>query len=66
MLSALLALSIPPPLNQADLPRVVDNVKLKREYFVSNQARVTKENIEKAEKLIADRQTKRMAAAGEA
>ena len=48
------------------MPRVVDNVKLKREYFVSNQARVTKENIEKAEKLIADRQTKRMAAAGEA
>ncbi|WFC96360.1 multicopy suppressor of BFA (Brefeldin A) [Malassezia brasiliensis] len=66
MLSALLALSIPPPLNQADLPRVVDNVKLKREYFVSNQARVTKENIEKAEKLIAERQTKRAAASGEA
>ncbi|WFD04202.1 multicopy suppressor of BFA (Brefeldin A) [Malassezia obtusa] len=66
MLSALLALSIPPPLNHADLPRVVDNVKLKREYFLSNQARATKENIDKAEKQIADRQTKRAAAAGQA
>ena len=60
MLSALLALSIPPPMNQADLSRVVDNVKLKREYFLSNQARATKENMEQAEKQIAERQTKRM------
>lgn len=62
MLSALLALSIPPPLSHADLPRVVDNVKLKREYFLSNQARQTKENIDKAEKQIADRQSAREAA----
>ncbi|WFD01097.1 multicopy suppressor of BFA (Brefeldin A) [Malassezia yamatoensis] len=60
MLSALLALSIPPPMNQADLSRVVDNVKLKREYFLSNQARATKENMEQAEKQIAERQTKRI------
>lgn len=59
MLSALLALSIPPPMNQGDLARVVDNVKLKREYFVSNQTRQTKENIDQAEKLIAERATKR-------
>lgn len=53
MLSALLSLSIPPPANSADVPRVVDNLKLKKEYFVSNQARVTKENIERVEKMLA-------------
>lgn len=58
MLSALLSLSIPPPMNQSDLPRVVENVKLKRAYFVSNQERVTQENIAKAEKTIAQRQEK--------
>ncbi|KIS70926.1 uncharacterized protein UMAG_00851 [Mycosarcoma maydis] len=52
-LSALLALSIPPPVNAADVARVVENLKLKRQYFVSNQARVTKENIDKVEKLLA-------------
>ncbi|PWZ00854.1 hypothetical protein BCV70DRAFT_199219 [Testicularia cyperi] len=52
-LSALLALSIPPPTNATDVSRVVENLKLKRQYFVSNQARVTKENIEKVEKLLA-------------
>ncbi|KAL4399582.1 multicopy suppressor of BFA (Brefeldin A) [Malassezia pachydermatis] len=53
MLSALLSLSIPPPANAADLPRVVDNIKLKREYFVSNQARQTEENIKNVEEKIA-------------
>ncbi|KAN0059788.1 multicopy suppressor of BFA (Brefeldin A) [Thecaphora frezii] len=53
MLSALLSLSIPPPTNAGDVTRVVDNLKLKREYFVSNQARVTRQNIEKVEKLLA-------------
>lgn len=52
-LSALLALSIPPPTSQADTARVVDNLRLKREYFISNQERKTKENIEKVEKLLA-------------
>lgn len=52
-LSALLALSIPPPANSADVGRVVENLKLKRQYFVSNQARVTRENIEKVEKMLA-------------
>lgn len=53
MLSALLNLSIPPPTSHADLGRVVDNIKLKREYFVSNQPHQTQENIRKAEEKIA-------------
>ncbi|SAM74988.1 related to BFR1-Nuclear segregation protein [Ustilago bromivora] len=52
-LSALLALSIPPPANAADVGRVVENLKLKKQYFVSNQARVTRENIERVEKMLA-------------
>ncbi|CBQ70243.1 related to BFR1-Nuclear segregation protein [Sporisorium reilianum SRZ2] len=52
-LSALLALSIPPPANAADVGRVVENLKLKKQYFVSNQARVTKENVERVEKMLA-------------
>ncbi|PWN99528.1 hypothetical protein FA09DRAFT_333822 [Tilletiopsis washingtonensis] len=52
-LSALLALSIPPPTSSGDVPRVVDNLKLKREYFVSNQAQQTRANIEKVEKALA-------------
>lgn len=52
-LSALLALSIPPPTNATDVSRVVENLKLKRQYFVSNQARVTKENVERVEKMLA-------------
>ncbi|KDN38462.1 hypothetical protein K437DRAFT_259412 [Tilletiaria anomala UBC 951] len=52
-LTALLSLSIPPPANTADVPRVVDNLKLKREYFLSNQQRQTRENIERVEKMLA-------------
>ncbi|CDR88259.1 related to BFR1-Nuclear segregation protein [Sporisorium scitamineum] len=52
-LSALLALSIPPPANASDVGRVVENLKLKKQYFVSNQARVTKENVDRVEKLLA-------------
>ncbi|PWN43173.1 hypothetical protein IE81DRAFT_322684 [Ceraceosorus guamensis] len=52
-LSALFALSIPPPTSQADLPRVVENLKLKKAYFVQNQATQTKLNIEKVEKALA-------------
>ncbi|WFD28862.1 multicopy suppressor of BFA (Brefeldin A) [Malassezia nana] len=61
MLSALLSLSIPPPANQADLPRVVENIQLKREYFVSNQAHQTQENIRLAEEKIAAQKAKREA-----
>ncbi|KAE8271697.1 hypothetical protein A4X09_0g644 [Tilletia walkeri] len=51
-LSALLALSIPPPASTADLPRVIDNLKLKKAYFVGNSDRVTQENIAKVEKML--------------
>ncbi|KAE8226395.1 hypothetical protein CF319_g1010 [Tilletia indica] len=51
-LSALLALSIPPPASTTDLPRVIDNLKLKKAYFVGNSDRVTKENIAKVEKML--------------
>jgi len=48
-LSALLSLSIPPPSSQADVPRVVEDLKTKRAWFEANQARVTSEAIAKAE-----------------
>ncbi len=49
MLSALLSLSIPPPSSQADVPRVVEDLKTKKAWFEANQARVTSEAIAKAE-----------------
>jgi hypothetical protein len=48
-LSALLALSIPPPSSQADVHRVVEDLKTKKAWFEANQARVTAEAIAKAE-----------------
>ncbi|KAJ7068281.1 hypothetical protein C8F01DRAFT_601853 [Mycena amicta] len=48
-LSALLSLSIPPPAAHADIPRVIEDLKTKKEWFEANQARVTAENIAKAE-----------------
>lgn len=48
-LSALLSLSIPPPSSQADVPRVVEDLKTKKAWFEANQARVTAEMIAKAE-----------------
>ncbi|KAH9179875.1 hypothetical protein EDB89DRAFT_2224848 [Lactarius sanguifluus] len=48
-LSALLSLSIPPPSSQADVPRVVEDLKTKKAWFEVNQARVTSEAIAKAE-----------------
>ena len=53
ILSALLGLSIPAPDSQADVPRVIGDLNAKREWLEANQARVTKENIEKAEAEIA-------------
>ncbi|KAF6762118.1 nuclear segregation protein Bfr1 [Ephemerocybe angulata] len=47
-LSALLSLSIPPPANSADVPRVVEDLKTKKAWFEANQDRVTAENIAKA------------------
>ena len=49
ILSALGALSIPPPTSPADVPRVIENLKTKKLWFEANQERVTAESIEKAE-----------------
>lgn len=51
-LSALLSLSIPPPTSTADVPRVVEDLKTKKAWFVANQARATAEAKAKAEKEI--------------
>ena len=48
-LSALLSLSIPPPASAADVPRVIEDLKKKKAWFEANQARVTAENISRAE-----------------
>ncbi|KAI0303240.1 hypothetical protein BC826DRAFT_984211 [Russula brevipes] len=48
-LSALLSLSIPPPSSQADVPRVVEDLKTKKAWFEANQTRTTAEAIAKAE-----------------
>ena len=48
-LSALLSLSIPPPSSQADVPRVVEDLKTKKAWFEANRVRVTAEAIAKAE-----------------
>ena len=48
-LTALLSLSIPPPSSPADVPRVVSDLQTKKAWFEANQARVTQENISKAE-----------------
>lgn len=47
-LSALLSLSIPPPTNSTDVPRVIEDLKTKKAWFEANQDRVTAENIAKA------------------
>ncbi|KAF9451733.1 nuclear segregation protein Bfr1 [Macrolepiota fuliginosa MF-IS2] len=52
-LSALLALSIPVPESQADVPRVIEDLNTKKAWYEANQARVTAENIAKAETEIA-------------
>ncbi|TFK43524.1 hypothetical protein BDQ12DRAFT_675119 [Crucibulum laeve] len=48
-LSALLSLSIPPPASNVDVPRVIEDLKTKKAWFEANQARVTAENVAKAE-----------------
>lgn len=48
-LSALLELSIPAPNSQADVPRVIEDLKTKKAWYEANQARVTAENLAKAE-----------------
>ncbi|KAL5530138.1 BFR1 [Sanghuangporus sanghuang] len=48
-LTALLSLSIPSPASAADIPRVVSDLQTKKAWFEANQARVTQENIARAE-----------------
>ncbi|KAF8165339.1 hypothetical protein B0H34DRAFT_762478 [Crassisporium funariophilum] len=48
-LSALLSLSIPPPVSNNDVSRVIEDLNTKKSWFEANQARVTAENIAKAE-----------------
>ena len=58
-LSALLQISIPPPSSTSDIPRTIEDLKTKKAWFEANQARVTKENIAKA-----DAEIKRLEASG--
>lgn len=48
-LTALLSLSIPYPSSTADLPRTIGDLKAKKAWYEANQARVTAENVTKAE-----------------
>lgn len=48
-LRALLKMSIPPPSSTADVVRIVEDLKTKKAWYDANQARVTKENVAKAE-----------------
>ncbi|TFK55712.1 hypothetical protein OE88DRAFT_651863 [Heliocybe sulcata] len=48
-LTALLQLSIPPPSNATEVPRVIEDLKTKKAWFEANQNRVTAENVSKAE-----------------
>ena len=48
-LAALLSLSIPPPASNLDVPRLIGDLNTKKIWFEANQARVTAENIAKAE-----------------
>lgn len=50
MLSGLLALNIPPPTGASDVIRVVENLRLKKAFFVGDQKRKTQENIDALEK----------------
>lgn len=43
VLSAILALSIPPPTSSADVPRTVEDLKTKKAWFEANNDKVTKE-----------------------
>lgn len=50
MLSGLLALNIPPPTGASDITKVVENLRLKKAFFVSDQKRKTQENMDAVEK----------------
>ena len=65
MLSAILALSIPPPTSSADVPRTVEDLKTKKTWFEANNDKVTRERGEKAEKEIRRLESKGGAAGAE-
>ncbi|KAF8559102.1 hypothetical protein OG21DRAFT_1403608 [Imleria badia] len=48
-ITALSKLAIPLPTTATDIPRVVEDLKTKKAWFEANQARVTAENVAKAE-----------------
>jgi len=48
-LAALMSLSIPPPASNLDIPRLIADLHTKKVWFEANQARVTAENVAKAE-----------------
>lgn len=52
LLTALLSLGISPPTGKDDTSRVVGDLEHKRDWFVANQERKTKEEIERVEKLV--------------
>ncbi len=49
ILSALLSLSVPTPTSHFDISRAIEDLKTKKAWFEANQARVTGENIAKAD-----------------
>ncbi|TDL29510.1 hypothetical protein BD410DRAFT_779928 [Rickenella mellea] len=48
-LTALLAMAIPPPSSQSDVPRTIEDLKTKKSWYEANQTKQTAENIAKAE-----------------
>lgn len=52
LLTALLSLGISPPTGKDDTTRVVGDLEHKRDWFVANQERKTKEEIERVERLV--------------
>ncbi|KAG8865127.1 hypothetical protein FRB96_000016 [Tulasnella sp. 330] len=49
-LAALATLSIPPPATPADVPQTIENLKIKKEWYLANQEKQTVVNKAKAEK----------------
>jgi len=52
ILTALASLSIPAPSSAADVPQIIQNLKIKREWFLANQERQTELNKAQVEKEI--------------
>ncbi|KAI4255966.1 MAG: hypothetical protein LQ352_002317 [Teloschistes flavicans] len=63
IIEELAKVNIEPPMNQSDVPAVVEKLKAKRDHWKSEQDRKTKENIEKAQKEIDRLETEAAASA---